>query len=99
MDGIGAGKLGDPDHLVDRQIALDRPEITREMRTAPDLIALIRLEAVQRQFVLLSPDRDRFQPQLVGRAEHADGNFGTVRNKDLRDGQVGLLTGSWHGHY
>lgn len=53
------------------------------MRPASDLITLVRLEAVQRQLILLSPYRDRFKPQLIGRAEDADGDFGTVGNKDL----------------
>ncbi|MNY78883.1 hypothetical protein D3C86_2192990 [compost metagenome] len=61
MDGVGAGKLGDADDFVDRQVALDRAEVPRQMRAAADLIAFVRLEAVQRQFVLFSPYRDRFQ--------------------------------------
>ncbi len=94
MDRIGTGKLGDADHLVDRQIALDRPQIAGKMRAAADLIALVGLEAVQRQLVFFRPYRDRFYPELVGRAKHADGNFGTVGNKDLRYGQCSLLTAS-----
>ncbi len=61
MNGIGAGKLGDADHFLDRQVTLDRPEVPRQMRAAADLITFVRLEAVQRQFVLFSPYRDRFQ--------------------------------------
>ncbi len=91
MYGVGAGELGDADHLVDRQIALDRSEVAGKVRPASDLITLVRLEAVQRQLILLSPYRDRFKPQLIGRAEDADGDFGTVGNKDLGNGQVGLL--------
>lgn len=83
MDGVGARELGDADHLVDRQIAFNRSEVAGKMRTAPDLVTLVRLEAVERQLVLLSPYRDRLKPQLIGRAEDADGDFGTVGNKDL----------------
>ena len=57
-----------------------------EMRPAPDLIALVGLEAVQRIFVLLGPDGDRLQAELVGGAEDADGDFGTVGDEDLGDG-------------
>ena len=35
MDGVGARQPGDADHLVDRQIALDRPQVTGEMRPRP----------------------------------------------------------------
>jgi hypothetical protein len=49
---------------------------------------------MQRQFVFLSPYRDRFYPELVGSAKHADGNFGTVGDKDLGNGQMRLLTAS-----
>ena len=56
MDRVGARQPGDADHLLDRQIAFDRPHVAVEMRPAPDLIALVGLEAVQRIFVLLRPD-------------------------------------------
>jgi hypothetical protein len=91
MDRISAGKLCDADHFIDGEIALDRPEIAREMRATANLVAFVRLEPVQRQFVLFRPYRNRFEPQFIGRAEHADGNFGPVGDKDLGNGQVELL--------
>ncbi|MCY1220949.1 hypothetical protein D9M72_329860 [compost metagenome] len=91
MDGIGAGEPGDADHLVDRQVALDRTEVAGKVRTAADLITFVRLEAVQSQFIFFRPYRDRIQTEFVCSAENADGNFRTVGNKDLRDRQVGLL--------
>ena len=87
MDCIGARKLGDANDLVDRQVALDRPEVAGKMRAAPDLVAFVGLEAMERELVLLCPYRDRFQTQSIGRAEDADGNFGTVGDKDLTDRQ------------
>ncbi len=54
-----------------------------------DLVAFVGLEAMQRVFVFLGPDRHRFESQFVGRAKHADGDLGTVGDKDLRDCQVG----------
>ena len=57
------------------------------MRPAPDLVAFVRLEAVQRIFVLLGPDRDGLEAELVGGAKDADGDFGAVGDEDLGDGQ------------
>ena len=60
------------------------------MRAAADLVGLVGLEAVQRELVLLGPDRDRLDAELVGGAEHADGDLGAVGDEDLGDGQSGL---------
>ena len=60
------------------------------MRPAADLVGFVRLEAVQRMFVLFGPDRDGLDAELVGGAEHADGDFGAVGDEDLGDGQGGL---------
>ena len=87
MDGVGARKPGDADHLLDRQIAFDRPHVPVEMRPAPDLVAFVGLEPVQRILVLLGPDRHGFEAEFVGRAKDADGDFGPVGDEDLRDGQ------------
>ncbi|MNP80991.1 hypothetical protein D3C76_1792350 [compost metagenome] len=62
------------------------------MRAAADLIALVRLEPVQRKFVFLRPDRDRLNPELVGSAENADCDLGSVGNKDLLYLQSALPT-------
>ncbi|UIY26308.1 hypothetical protein LZK76_23880 [Rhizobium leguminosarum] len=59
------------------------------MRAATDLVALVRLEAVKRQLVLFRPDRHGFYSKLVGRAEHANGNFGAIGNENLGNGQNG----------
>ena len=72
MDGVGAGELGDPDHLVDREIAFDRPEILGEVGTAADLVGLVSLEPVQGILVLLRPDGHRFDAKLIGGTEYAD---------------------------
>ena len=83
MDSIRAGQLGDADDFLDRQIAFDRSEIPRQMRATTNLITFVRLEAVQREFVLFGPDGDRFQTELVGGAKDADRDFRTVGDKDL----------------
>ncbi len=72
MDGVDARFLGDAQDFRDRQIGFDRSE------TGTDLIGLVGLEAVQRQPVLLGEDGDRPEAQLVGSAEDANGNFGSV---------------------
>ena len=83
MNRVRAGELGDADDFGDRQIALDRPHILGQMRPAPDLIALVRLEPVQRQLVLLGPDGDGLHAKLIGGAEDADGDFRAVGDKNL----------------
>ena len=75
MDSIGTRKLCDANNLINGKIAFDRTEITIQMWTTTNLIALIRLEAVQGKFVFLSPYSHRFEPQLIGGAEYADCNF------------------------
>ena len=87
MDGVGAGELRHPHDLVDRQVAFDRPHVLRQPWPAPDLVALVRLETVQRVFVFLGPDRHGLDAQFTRRAEDADGDFGPVGDKDLADGQ------------
>ena len=91
MDGIGAGELGNPDDLVDRQIAFDRPEIALEMRAAADLVGFVRLETVQRELVFLCPDRNCLDAKFVCSAKYADGNFGSIGDQDLGNGQGRLL--------
>ena len=72
MDRIGARKLRNANDFRNRQITLDRPHILCQMRPAPDLIALVRLETMQRKLVLFRPDRHRFYSKLIGRTEYAD---------------------------
>jgi hypothetical protein len=75
MDGVGPRQLGDADDFLDRQVAFDRPEIARQMRAAADLVGFVGLEAMQCQLVFFGPDGNRFQPQFVGGAKNADGDF------------------------
>ena len=79
MDGVGLRLAGDADDVGDVQIGLDRAE------ALADLIGLVGLEAVQRELVLLGEDRDRAQPQFIGGAEHADGDFRPVSDENLLD--------------
>ena len=72
MDRVDLGLLRDPDHLVDRQIGFEGS------LAEADLIGLVRLEAVQRELVLLGIDRDRRNAQFGRGAEHADGDFAAI---------------------
>jgi hypothetical protein len=83
VDRVGAGLLGHADHLVDRQVALQRAELAAF--TAADLVGLVGLEAVQRELVLLGVDGDRVDAEFGCRPEHADGDFGAVGNKEATD--------------
>ncbi len=85
MDGVGAGQFGDAQDFVDRQVAFDRAHLGIEMGASADLIGFVRLEAVQRQLVLFRPDGDGLQPQFIGRAKDANGDFGAVGDEYLRD--------------
>ena len=84
MDGIGAGQPGDADQFVDLQIASTGPRCA-----LADQIGLVGLEAVQRQLVLFGIDGDGLDAELVGGAEHADGDFAAVGDEDLLDRQGG----------
>jgi hypothetical protein len=83
MDRVRTRQLCNADHLVDRQVAFDRAKIPFQVRTTADLVGFIRLEPVQCELVLFRPDGDGFHPQFVGGAEHANGNFRTVGDKNL----------------
>ena len=87
MDRVGAGDARDAEHLLDRQVALDRPQIAVEMRAAADLITFVRLEPVQRVFIFLGPDGDSFYSKFIGRAKHANSDFRTVGDENFLDGQ------------
>ena len=85
MDRIGARALGDAQHFGDGEIGLDRPKRALKMRSAPDLVGLVRLEAVQRQLVFLGEQADRPQTKLIRRAKDPDGDLGPVGDKYLSD--------------
>ena len=77
MDRIGAAFLGHADNLRDRQIG------GNGAKALADLIRLVGLEAMQREFVFLGIDRDGLLPHLIGSPHHADGNLTPVGNQNL----------------
>ena len=70
------------DRLVDAEIGLDRAH------AAPHRIGLVRLEAVQREAVLLGVDGDRPDAELDGSAQRADGDLAPVGDQDAAE--IGL---------
>ena len=84
MDGVGARFLRHPDDLGDRQIGGDRPQHLAVGELA-DLIGLVRLEAMEGELVLLGEHRDRAAAELIGGAQHADGDFRAVGDEDFLD--------------
>ena len=77
MDCIRPSFLGNPDHLGDRQIRLNRSQ------TLANLVSLIRLEPMEAELVLLRVDSDCSFPQLIGRAHDADRNLAPIGDKDF----------------
>ena len=73
MDRVHALFPRQPDNPVHIEVRLHRP------LSRADQVRLIRLETVQRQPVLLRIDRNRPQPQLIGRAQNPYGNLTPVK--------------------
>ena len=82
MDGVRLRRERDADDLGDREIGFQRPELQFARRAAPDLIGLVRLEAMQRELVLLGVDRDRLDAELRRRAKDADRDFAAVGDEE-----------------
>ena len=87
MNGVGAGQFRNPDHFLDRQVTLDRPDIAFKMRPATNLIGFVSLETVQRQLVFFRPDGNRLDAKFIGGAKDTDGDFRTVGYENFGDGQ------------
>ncbi len=77
MNRIRAAVPRDADDLRDREIRTDGRQ------PLADQIGLVRLEAVERQLVLLGVDRDRLLAQLRRRPHHADRDLAPVGDQDF----------------
>jgi hypothetical protein len=77
VDRVRTAHARHADDLGDREIGRDGPQ------PLADLVGFVRLEAVERELVLLGIDRDRPLAQLVGRPHDADRDFAPVRDEDL----------------
>ena len=80
VNRIDARLLRDADDVVDVEIGLDR------FLAGADQIGFVRLEAVQREAILVGKDRDGADPQFGGGAQHTDGDFTTVGNQQAAYG-------------
>ena len=79
MDRVDLVLRGDPDHLVDVEIGLERA------LAAADLVGLVGLEPVQRELVLVGVDRDRPDAELGRGPEDPDGDLGAVGDEQTAD--------------
>ena len=75
MDRVAARRRGGGDHGRDAQVALVR-------RRRADADRAVGEPRVQRAFVRGRVDRDRLDPELVQRADDADGDLAAVRDQD-----------------
>ena len=66
-------------------IALDVEVRPDRLARLADAIGLVGLEAVQGVAVFVRIDGDGANAQLVGRTEHADGDFAAVGDQQLAD--------------
>src|SRR5262245_14466307 len=75
MDALRAGTLGDPDQLVDRQIALARGPGSEAMR-------LVAEPGVERAGIRIGIDCNRPQPEFSGGARNSTGDLAAVGDQD-----------------
>ena len=92
MDRIDAALLGEGDDAVDIEI---RPE---RFAGNADAIGLVRFEAMQGEAVFVGVDRDRADAELVGGAEHADGDLAPIRGHQLANRPAGRCVRTAFGH-
>jgi hypothetical protein len=78
MDSVDFRGDRDPHHLFDREVGLERSKMQFAGSAAPDKIGFVRLEAVERELVLLGVDCHGLDAELRGGAEHADRDLAAV---------------------
>ena len=77
VDGIHLGSAGDAQDVVDVEVGLQR------FLALAHQVALIGLEAVERELVFLGIDRNGFLAHLVGGAHDANGDLAAVGNENF----------------
>src|SRR5262249_41634474 len=77
MDGVDTDLLREADDAGDVEVRADR------LAGLADAVRFVRLEAVEREAIFVRIDRDRANAELVGRAEHTDGNFTAIGSEEL----------------
>ena len=79
VDRRDPGVVGDAQDVLDVQVGGDR------FLALADQEALVRLEAVQGEAVLVGIDRHRADAELAGRAQDADGDLAAVGDQQLAE--------------
>jgi hypothetical protein len=77
MDGIDLALARQRHDRVDVKVS------AQGLAGRADAIGFVRLEAVQREAILVSVDRDIADAQFVRRAKHANGDLAAIRDHDL----------------
>src|ERR1700722_3422001 len=93
MNGVRLGHLGPPAQVVDREIALPRPERALIAEAPADAIGSARLEAMQRELVLHGIERDRAHAEFGGGPENANGDLAAIGDEQAGqlDHEIPLL--------
>ena len=92
MNGIDLVALGHADDAFDVKVGAER------LAGRADAISLVRLEAVQREAVLVRVDRHGAQAELMGRAEDANGDLAAVGGHQLANASLRIRPGSLMRH-
>ena len=87
MDGVAAVLARHPHDVVDGEVGLHRPQ------SLADLVAFVRLEAVEGELVLFGIDGDGGDLQLIGRPQHPDRDFASVGDQQAPDRGDGFSHG------
>jgi hypothetical protein len=90
VDRVGADLLGRVDHLLDRQVALQR-------RGGTDLDRLVGLVHVAQLPVRLGVDGNAWNAEIAARPDHALRDLGAVGNQNLLEHRALLACDRSHG--
>ena len=86
VDAMGLGQGHDP---FDVEVGADR------FAGAAHHVGLVGLEAVQREAVFMSVDRDGANAEFVCRSEHPDGDLAAIGDEQFGDGPHGVWMLEW----
>jgi hypothetical protein len=93
MDRVGAAFMGYADDVVQVEIGGDRP------LARAHLIGLVGLEAVEAELVLGGENRHGALAELVGGAQHPDGDLAPVGDEDFLELAHGAGSSRWAGGF
>jgi hypothetical protein len=81
VDGVGGGRAGGREHVLDGQVALPRGRGT-------DADRLVAGTDVQRGAIGVAVHRDAADSHLAASTRHPDGDLAAIRDEDLADGHA-----------